>query len=83
MDTHSNICTFDSRVALVTGAAVGFFGCGGNVLGALGPGLLGGLNGLFGMRASLASLAVFALAGALVILLARQNFNHLRKELKP
>ena len=61
-------------------AAVGFFGCGGNVLGALGPGLLGGLNGLFGMRASLASLALFALAGALVILLARKSFTRLRKE---
>ncbi len=64
-------------------AAVGFFGCGGNVLGALGPGLLGGLNGLFGMRASLASLAAFACAGALVILLARRQFNLLRKEMKP
>ncbi len=60
-------------------AAVGFFGCGGNVLGALGSGLLGGLNGLFGMRASLASLALFALAGALVILLARKSFTRLRK----
>ena len=52
-------------------AAVGIFGCGGNVLGALGPGLIGWLNGRLGMRASLASLAVFALGGAAVILVAR------------
>lgn len=52
-------------------AAVGIFGCGGNVLGALGPGLIGWLNGRLGMRASLASLAAFALVGAAVILVAR------------
>ena len=52
-------------------AAVGIFGCGGNVLGALGPGLIGWLNGRLGMRASLASLAAFALGGAAVILVAR------------
>lgn len=51
-------------------AAVGIFGCGGNVLGALGPGMLGWLNGRLGMRASLASLAAFALVGALVISLS-------------
>lgn len=52
-------------------AAVGIFGCGGNVLGALGPGLIGWLNGRLGMRASLASLAAFTLVGAAVILVAR------------
>lgn len=51
--------------------AFGLFGCGGNVLGALGPGLIGWLNGRLGMRASLASLAAFALVGAAVILVAR------------
>lgn len=51
--------------------AVGIFGCGGNVLDALGPGLIGWLNGRLGMRASLASLAAFALVGAAVILVAR------------
>ena len=52
-------------------AAVGIFGCGGNVLGAFGPGMLGWMNGRFGMRWSMASLAAFALAGVAVILFAR------------
>ena len=52
-------------------AAVGLFGCGGCVLGALGPGMLGWMSVHFSMRTGFASLAVSALAGATVILFAR------------
>ena len=52
-------------------AAVGLFGCGGCVLGALGPGMLGWMSVHFSMRTGFASLAVSALVGATVILFAR------------
>ena len=52
-------------------AAVGLFGCGGCVLGALGPGMLGWMSANFSMRVGFASLAVSALVGAAVILFAR------------
>ena len=52
-------------------AAVGLFGCGGCVLGALGPGMLGWMSANFSMRAGFASLAVSAAIGAVVILVAR------------
>ena len=60
-----------SSLSVPSTAAVGIFGCGGNVLGAFGPGMLGWMNGRFGMRWSMASLAAFALAGVAVILFAR------------
>lgn len=52
-------------------AAIGLFGCGGCILGALGPGVLGWMSVHFSMRAGFASLAVASLLGAVVILLAR------------
>ena len=52
-------------------AAVGIFGCGGCVLGALGPGMLGWMSANFSMRTGFASLAVSAAIGAVVILVAR------------
>ena len=52
-------------------AAVGLFGCGGCVLGALGPGMLGWMSANFSMRTGFASLAVSAAIGAIVILVAR------------
>lgn len=52
-------------------AAVGLFGCGGCVLGALGPGMLGWMSANFSMRAGFTSLAVSAFIGAAVILFAR------------
>ena len=52
-------------------AAVGIFGCGGCILGALGPGMLGWMSANFSMRTGFASLAVSAAIGAVVILLAR------------
>ena len=52
-------------------AAVGIFGCGGCILGALGPGMLGWMSANFSMRTGFASLAVSAAIGAVVILVAR------------
>ena len=52
-------------------AAVGIFGCGGCVLGAFGPGMLGWMSVHFSMRTGFAALAVSALVGAAVILFAR------------
>ena len=52
-------------------AAVGLFGCGGCVLGAFGPGMLGWMSANFSMRVGFASLAVSAAIGAVVILVAR------------
>ena len=52
-------------------AAVGLFGCGGSVIGASGPAVLGFMNTHFSMSAGIASLSAFALAGAVVIGIAR------------
>ena len=55
-------------------AAVGVFGCGGSVIGASGPAVLGWMNAHFSMSAGLASLSVFALVGAAAIGVARIFF---------
>ena len=55
-------------------AAVGVFGCGGSVIGASGPAVLGWMNAHFSMSMGLASLSVFALAGAAAICVARVFF---------
>ena len=55
-------------------AAVGVFGCGGSVIGASGPAVLGWMNAHFSMSAGMASLSVFALAGAASICVARLFF---------
>ena len=55
-------------------AAVGVFGCGGSVIGASGPAVLGWTNSHFSMNAGIASLSAFALAGAVVICVARIFF---------
>ena len=55
-------------------AAVGVFGCGGSVIGASGPAVLGWMNAHFTMSAGLASLSAFALAGAASICVARLFF---------
>ena len=52
-------------------AAVGMFGCGGCVLGALGPGMLGWVSTHFTMRTGFATLAFAAFAGVLILLFAR------------
>lgn len=54
--------------------ATGIFGCGGCVFGAFGPGVMGWMNGHFSIRTSFASLACFAIAGALLITIAKLRF---------
>ena len=61
-------------------AAVGVFGCGGSVIGASGPAVLGWMNSHFSMSAGIASLSAFALAGAAVIGVARIFFFARDKE---
>lgn len=51
--------------------ATGIFGCGGCIIGALGPVVMGVLSDQFSLRTAFASLALFALAGGLCILMAR------------
>lgn len=51
--------------------ATGLFGCGGCIFGAFGPGVMGFMNDHFSMRTSFASLAVFALLGAGLVLFAK------------
>ena len=55
-------------------AAVGVFGCGGSVIGASGPAVLGWMNAHFSMSSGMASLSIFALAGAITICVARIFF---------
>ena len=55
-------------------AAVGVFGCGGSIIGASGPAVLGWMNAHFSMSAGIASLSAFALAGAAAIVVARVFF---------
>lgn len=51
--------------------ATGIFGCGGCIIGALGPVVMGLLSDAFSIRTAFASLAFFALAGGVCILVAR------------
>ena len=51
--------------------ATGIFGCGGCIFGAFGPGVMGWMNDHFSIRTSFASLACFALAGAVLIMVAK------------
>ena len=55
----------------VSGFATGLFGCGGCIVGAFGPAVMGFLNDAFTPRVSMASLTVIAVIGALAILCAR------------
>lgn len=52
-------------------AATGFFGCGGSIVGALGPATMGILSDTFSLRTAFASLSVFALLGAILVVIAR------------
>jgi len=51
--------------------ATGLFGCGGCIVGALGPVVMGLLSDAFSIRTAFASLAAFALAGAVFVAAAR------------
>jgi MFS family permease len=55
-------------------AAVGVFGCGGSIIGASGPAVLGWMNSHFSMSTGIASLSIFALAGVVMIAIARVFF---------
>lgn len=59
-------------------AATGIFGCGGCIVGALGPMTMGWINDMFSIRVSFAMLSVFALMGAGLIAVAR--FHTLSKD---
>jgi MFS family permease len=61
-------------------AAVGVFGCGGAVIGAVGPAMLGWTSTRFSMSAGIASLSLVSLAGAIAILVARTAFFNKDKE---
>ncbi len=64
--------------------SVGIFGCGGCLLGAPGPLVQGWMINRFGDRASMAALALFTLAAALVVLLARLvTFSRDRVQAEP
>jgi len=52
-------------------AATGIFGCGGSVLGALGPIVMGWISDVFSIRTSFAALSAFAFLGALLIAVVR------------
>lgn len=54
-------------------AATGVFGCGGCVIGAFGPAVMGWMNGAFSYRTSMASLALFALVAAALVLVAHRS----------
>lgn len=51
-------------------AATGLFGCGGCIVGAFGPAVMGWLNDSFSVRVSMASLSAFALLGAIAVSIA-------------
>ena len=51
--------------------ATGIFGCGGCIIGALGPVVMGILSDAFSIRAAFASLAIFSLIGGVFICIAR------------
>ena len=59
--------------------ATGIFGCGGCIIGALGPLVMGILSDAFSIRVAFAFLAVFALLGAVCISVAR--FTTVRKDM--
>ncbi len=61
-------------------AAVGIFGCGGAIVGAIGPAAVGWTSTRFSMSTGIASLAAIAFAGALAILAARMFFFDRDKE---
>lgn len=60
--------------------ATGIFGCGGCIIGALGPLVMGALSDAFSIRLAFASLVVFAILGAACICVAR--FRTARKDME-
>ncbi len=70
-DSNIYAALFDVINPRFRAVGTGLFGCGGCIVGAFGPTVMGLLNDAFTPRLSMASLAIFALVGALAILSAR------------
>lgn len=70
-DSNIYAALFDVINPRYRAVATGLFGCGGCIFGAFGPAVMGFLNDAFSPRVSMASLAIFAIVGALAILCAR------------
>ena len=70
-DSNIYAALFDVINPRFRAVGTGLFGCGGCIVGAFGPTAMGLLNDAFTPRLSMASLAIFAVVGALAILSAR------------
>ena len=70
-DSNIYAALFDVVNPRYRAVATGLFGCGGCIIGAFGPAVVGFLNDEFSSRTAMASLAIFAIIGALSILIAR------------
>ena len=70
-DSNIYAALFDVINPRFRAVGTGLFGCGGCIVGAFGPTVMGLLNDAFTPRLSMASLAIFAVVGALAILSAR------------
>ena len=70
-DSNIYAALFDVIDPRFRAVATGLFGCGGCIVGAFGPAVMGVLNDAFTPRVSMASLTISAVFGALAILCAR------------
>lgn len=70
-DSNIYAALFDVVNPRFRAVATGLFGCGGCIVGAFGPAVMGYLNDAFSPRVSMASLTVFAVIGAIALLCAR------------
>jgi MFS family permease len=70
-DSNIYAALFDVVNPRYRAVATGLFGCGGCIVGAFGPAVMGFLNDNFNQSISMASLALFAAVGAFAILCAR------------
>lgn len=70
-DSNIYAALFDVIDPRFRAVATGLFGCGGCIVGAFGPAVMGFLNDAFTPRVSMASLTVIAVVGVLAILYAR------------
>ena len=70
-DSNIYAALFDVINPRFRAVGTGLFGCGGCIVGAFGPTVMGLLNDAFTPRLSMASLAIFAVVGALALLSAR------------
>jgi len=73
-DSNLYAALFDVVDPRFRAVATGLFGCGGCIIGAFGPAVMGFLNDAFSPRISMASLAVFALMGLGAIAVVRFVF---------